>query len=606
MNRRDLCKTPLFARFLRQAQILILNLVIILSAILIAPLKANAAFLYKSYTIRYDRGWDILCDPYVVQKNDWVLKLFRQKGEIAHKDFPEFLRIFQRINPHIKDVDRIQPGQYIMIPLRKLRQGSMPGQSTGIVTVPFVTISNIPEPLKVYSKAYKVQKGDCVSILIARKFGAYDSESYHEGIKLFRLINPDIADLDQIFEGQMIHIPDPSIRNQPWYASLFDPAAARNYDNGTGSSVPIEVTALEPPGPDNNSAKPGSPLLEAASILKAKFYNEGVYYFPRQGQEDFKLDLARMPFMELKDGTRLIFPQDNAGQESAVNVVRSFWKNIKVVQIAFGASAEQIFNSVFESFGIDLLAGRLSFADRGVDVETRGKWIIDEPSATEKSDRKVCISLIDNPGQRTPESITRYLEQHDIVIKDVLTGKGGTNPQPAKNPYRKVKNVVTVDPSDHRALVNDLLKAMGYQYAPNVSITFPYAQMQVKAVSNLVTIGNKSPLLIDFGDFYGDAVAAIKKAGFDIIQIKNENSYATVIRKLSDALGLSYANNPTFWAADRPAAYNTALTVPGCLVAAAGGPTILLADVPLDDGVIQLLDHQEVKVILLGIPARYL
>jgi len=109
--------------------------------------------------------------------------------------------------------------------------------------------------------------------------------------------------------------------------------------------------------------------------------------------------------------------------------------------------------------------------------------------------------------------------------------------------------------------------------------------MQVKAVSNLVTMRNKSPLLIDFGDFYGDAVAAIKKAGFDIIQIKNENSYAAIIRKLSDALGLSYSNNPTFWAADRPVAFNTALTVPGCLVAAAGGPTVLLADAPLDDGV---------------------
>ena len=69
-------------------------LVIMLAAFLIVPVTANSAFLYKSYTIRYDRGWDILCDPYVVQKNDWVLKLFKQKGEIAHQDFPEFLRIF--------------------------------------------------------------------------------------------------------------------------------------------------------------------------------------------------------------------------------------------------------------------------------------------------------------------------------------------------------------------------------------------------------------------------------------------------------------------------------------------------------------------------------
>ena len=592
MNQRDLWK--------------ILNLVIILLAILIVPLKANSAFLYKSYTIRYDRGWDILCDPYVVQKNDWVLKLFRQKGEIAHKDFPEFLRIFKRINPHIRDIDRIQPGQYIMIPLRKLRQGAMPGQSTGIVTVPFVTISNIPEPLKRYSGAYEVQKGDCVSILIARKFGAYDSRSYHEGIKLFRLINPDITDLDQIFEGQMINIPDPSIRNQPWYASLFDPSVARKYDSGTDSPALSEIAAVEPPGPDNSADRPKSPLLEAASILKAKLYNKGVYYFPRQGQEDFELDLARMPLLELKDGTRVVFPQDIAGQGPAVEMARSFWNNLKVVSIEPGASVEQIFNSIFESLGIDFLNIRLSFSDRGIDVEARGKWIIDEPSATEKTDRKVCISLIDNPGQRTPESITRYLEQHDIVIKDVLTGKGGTNPQPAEIPYRKVKNVVTVDPSNHRALVNNLLKAMDYQYAPNVSITFPYAQIQVKAVTNLVTIRNQSPLLIDFGDFYGDAVAAIEKAGFDILQIKSENSYATIIRKLLDALGLSYSNNPTFWAADRPVAYNTALTVPGFLVAAAGKPKVMLADVPLHDGVIQLLAHQGVKVIMLGIPERYL
>jgi len=62
---------------------------------------ADSAFLYKSYIVHQDRGRDILCDPYIVKKNDYVLKLFKQKGEIAHKDFPEFLRIFKRINPHI-------------------------------------------------------------------------------------------------------------------------------------------------------------------------------------------------------------------------------------------------------------------------------------------------------------------------------------------------------------------------------------------------------------------------------------------------------------------------------------------------------------------------
>lgn len=580
-------------------------LVIILLALLFAPVKTNGAFLYKSYTIRYDRGWDILCDPYVVQKYDWVLKLFKQKGEIAHEDFPEFLRIFKRINPHISDINTIRPGQYIMIPLRKLRQGTLPGQSTGIVTIPFVTISNKPETLKTHSAEYEVHEGDCVSILISRRFGAYGSKPYHEGIKLFKLINPDIEDLDRILVGQMIRLPDPAIRNQPWYPSLFDRSVASTDNSSLDSSIHPEIEASELPASDNGKDEPGSPLAEAALILNAKLYNKGAYYLPRPGREDFRIDLARMPLLELKDGTRILLPNDPNSREPEVDIIISALDNVKVVRLAADASVEQVFNAVFESLGITLLTSPLSFSDHGVEVESRGKWIIAEPLATGEPGRKVCISLIDHPGQHMPDSIARYLEQHDIVVKDVLIGPKETNPNPTIIPSRNDENVVTIDASDQRTLVNDLLTAMGYRYAPNVSITFPYAAIQVQAVSNLVTKRNGSLLLIDFGDFYGDAVAAIKKTGFDIIQVKNEDPLDTVIRKLLDALGLPYSNNPTFWAADRPTAYNTALTIPGFLVAEAGGPKVLLADVPLNDGVIQLLMHQGVKVIMLGMPEKH-
>ncbi|MBW2591766.1 MAG: hypothetical protein JRE58_01970, partial [Deltaproteobacteria bacterium] len=63
----------------------------------------------KSYIVHSDRGRDILCEPYTVRKNDWVYKLFRQKGELSHKDFPEFLGIFQRLNPHVHNINTIRP-----------------------------------------------------------------------------------------------------------------------------------------------------------------------------------------------------------------------------------------------------------------------------------------------------------------------------------------------------------------------------------------------------------------------------------------------------------------------------------------------------------------
>ena len=41
---------------------------------LIAPPMVMSMILYKSYIIRQDNGADILCDPYVVQTNDYLTK----------------------------------------------------------------------------------------------------------------------------------------------------------------------------------------------------------------------------------------------------------------------------------------------------------------------------------------------------------------------------------------------------------------------------------------------------------------------------------------------------------------------------------------------------
>ena len=55
----------------------------VLLVLLLLPIRGHSAVLYRSYLVKYDRGWDILCDPYIVQKDDWVYKIFRQKGEIS-------------------------------------------------------------------------------------------------------------------------------------------------------------------------------------------------------------------------------------------------------------------------------------------------------------------------------------------------------------------------------------------------------------------------------------------------------------------------------------------------------------------------------------------
>ncbi len=189
----------------------------ILVFLLISDVYAGAAFFEKKYLVKDVRGEDVMCDPYVIQKGDQVLRLFAQRGEIAHDDFPRFLEIFEILNPAVDDIDTIYPGQKVLIPLRILAPESFEGQASGVVTLPGITITLLPEMIDNYSTSYKVRYGDWVSRLIAQRFGEPGSDSHDEGMELFKKLNPEIKNIDFIMAGQTIRLPDPEIKESPVY-----------------------------------------------------------------------------------------------------------------------------------------------------------------------------------------------------------------------------------------------------------------------------------------------------------------------------------------------------------------------------------------------------
>lgn len=581
-----------------EGRFVIVFLTILFSECLISTGSVGSAVLYKNYVVCQDKGEEILSSPYIVQKDDWLLKIFRQRGEISERDFPEFLMIFRRINPNIPDINTIQPGQHILIPIKKIEPDTLPGQSSGRVTIPFVSLSNIPDTLEAYSSKYTVKKGDCVSILISRRYGPYGTKSYKEGIKTFKLINPDLPNLNHIYQGQSINLPDPSIKNQPWYESLFDNSGniSTGNSNSSGSADSSLQQTFQPELKDN---RPDTPFSQAASILNAKLLNKGTYYFPRQGKEDLKIDLSLCPFIELKNSKKFLFLQKNKMQEYDCNLIESIWNNIDVIRLPDDSSLKEILDSLVESIKKNPSEKNLSFSDHDIQVKVNAQWIFDTPSCLPDRSSKTCVTIIRDLDETTSEPICRYLKEKNIIIKDKLKDDKILN-RKTKRPEIKpaAADVVSVDFSDHKTFVKNLLLAMGQRYAEDISVTFPYAGIQIEAVSNLLSIddGNHH-LLVDFGDLYGDAVNSIEKTGFKILQIKADDDCRVIIQKLLTATDLSYTIDPTFLAAKRPALYNTALTIPGFLVTERQENKIFLTAVPLPKEVVQFLNDDNIKII---------
>lgn len=560
------------------------------------PSTVSAAFLYKSYLVKRDRGRDILCDPYLVQKNDYLLKLFKQRGEIAREDFPEFLLIFKRINPHIRDANLIRPGQQIFIPLRILRAGDMPGQATGIVTVPFVTMGSAPEKLLSYSKIHIVKPGDTVSQVISSRFGKFGTRGYKEGIKLFRLMNPDVTDLDRIMVGQQLRIPDPGLKKEPWYASLFVRLESGRVEHPGTIPVIVDPASLSQSGHDDAEGAAKSALEEAADILDAELLHNGVYFFPRPGRDDVRLDLTRFPALEFGDGIMTLLPNKGTVSDSERAEIESMGHRLKLVPVPADAATEEIVESVLKATGRGTDRNHLVFTDNSVQIEIRAKWITQKHSPRMEFPGQLCITTLDDCGQRTPESIVRYLEEQDILIKEICGGDPDAMPP---EPTARGRGPLHIDAADRRSFVAEVLRALGCHYAPNVSITFPYAGMQVKAMTNLVTLSDGREFLVDFGDLYGDAISAIEETGFGILQI-SEQDKDLILEQILAALGDSYQQGPSFLVANRPEMYNIQLTIPGYLVQLDIGQKVLFTGVSLHHRIVQFLEESDIRIVMTG------
>jgi hypothetical protein len=568
----------------------------------------HGALLYKNYVVRYDRGWDILCDPYQIRQGDWVLKIFRQKGEIAHDDFREFLGIFQRLNPHVKDIDRIRPGQVVDIPLKKLVQGNLPGQSSGMVTIPFVMISSPKEMIEKHTRSYTVQRGDTVSTLIARRFGGrYGNKTYSQGLKLFKAANPHIKDVNRIYAGQKIYMPDPSIREQSWYQTLFDEAGnlvekmADSAESETDAppSQPAAAAAPEMPGPSPEATTTG-PAAEAASVIGGRLLDKGTYFLPMKQGKDFELDLSRYPIIDLQNGSKVILSAQDRVMNVDLPLIQSYWEKVKVARVPENASSKDILEAVFSAFSGEATTNQLAFEDGGAAIRVSAKWIRTETSADGRVPRHACITPIMSAGEQTHGAIVRYLDQNDIVVKDILTGESGAI-RPTVQPDA-VADVDRIDGTSQKALLGSFAQLMGFHYSPNTSISFPYAGIQVQALSNLLSFGNGREILVDFGDLYGDAVEAIRGTGLDILQINVDAGPVEIIARLMETAGMAYTTSPVFYAANRPADFNTAITINGILVPTQSGTNRLFIQEKMPELIELFIRDQGVRLVRIEAP----
>ncbi len=466
------------------------------------PFSVFAGVMYqKDYVVKQDLGDRILCEPYIVQNDDSLIRVFQGKGGIVDENPEEFLKIFNRLNPQVSDLES-KPGQQIFIPLKKM--GKDHAISSRIFTLPMVTISadktlpaSEPKPSSGFTE-YKIRQGDTLSRIFQQYFGIMNATSFGERLRLFQKINPDLSDINRIY-------PDQTIRMPP-------------LDSTGDSSASLEDRAV--------------PLERVSALLNARLTQKGICFFPMPGKADFGLDLAQFPIMEFSDGLRMLFNPGQTLANDAQNVVLHFWPELKIIDISYDASFDEVLEQIL----------------------------------------KVAPYLGEALKKSSPKEAA------------LLRSLSNPSANPAAGGHVSVRG--------RQQLVETLMRILGVSYSQNVEISFPYAGIQISSHANWVESGKGKPVLVDFGSFYGDAVQALEKSGFVVIQILDTDSIRQRIPRLLDSIGIPFKLDAELQMSDQEP-----LTVPGIWIQRDALPSLILTDADLDPRMIQAIQDKGIILV---------
>lgn len=214
-------------------------------------------------------------------------------------------------------------------------------------------------------------------------------------------------------------------------------------------------------------------LKTVARRLEAILLTSGYLFFPKEDGGDFCLDLRRYPLMEIPRKARVIIDPGGDLKKETLRWIRGNWKETVLVPVAANMR----------------------------DVDVLAKTVNDAMTAAGAVGADVSAKKPD--GFRRPK------------LDEWVAGR-----------------VVVLDTTDRKRAIERLLTVLGLRLQRGVLLSFPYAGTQIQTVCDLVEVSSRKPLVIDFGEFGGDAAVALEACGFQVLQFSAREDLLSMIRRL--------------------------------------------------------------------------
>jgi LysM repeat protein len=445
--------------------------------------------------------------PYVVKEGEWLFQIMRaQAGVTAHR-----LTLIKKLNPEIKDLNKIKPGQVVILPEMERRA--------------------VPEGEE-NSEAmnYTIKKGDSISRIAMRELNVKMPE-LRRVVEDIKQLNPDIRNYDRIYPGRTLQLPRRSIIITKQEVKAQEAESSAKVVKDEVKDKPIILPRAH---------------LDIIKVVVAKMNGAlitlGKYYIPIPELGQVTIDCSTIPIVELDDGSSIFLDFGNRIPDTLKNMIQSNWKNYHSVEIASGDDTPAILQKIINASNMYSMKRRTTPYTIGANppLQLSLDWIITNKTKDGKPYLQG-LSFVPDNSRLMPQPFTQYAERNGMIITEILDGQGVASAQDEKYISPQIPNM---NAGTNTELANSLLNVLGYQTSRDAEVGILDASaggFYLSAKADVLAKKGDKQIIVLSKKIPQQFIDGLKTRGTETIILEGGETKRVVIEKALQAANIPFA-----------------------------------------------------------------
>ena len=443
---------------------------------------------------------------YVVKKGESIGSILRSQPGYA----PVSRALIRSLNADILDLNRIYPGQRIVLPIPSLLDPPEPTSvNRGESTPPVL---------------YRVREGDSISRIILSELNVKPAEVL-PAYRLIRKLNPEIPELNRIQVGQTLRLPPAPARSAVLPAIPLKTAAPPKMSGAEAAAIADSLLGI---------------IRPVINQMRGTVTVTGSYFIPLQETTQITIDCSQIPVVELDDGTTALLDYGDLLSENLKGLIRQSWKNYVFL------TAEDFRDGLGGLLGIIRHSQNYTMVRTDKPMELTAKpeirifsdWIIRGKETAGGVTYRQVLFLLD-PGERPfPAEARAFLEKSGVAVTEIIEDRAVSSLEtpPALRPaiadLRALKGI---------ALAERLLATLGETPIRNAEVVvFDQARngFNLSVTADLLIRKGEKRFILHTKRLPEQFVQILREAGTEVLPIGEKDQGRALIEGVLQGLGI--------------------------------------------------------------------